>query len=102
MLYKKKPIQPETNEEIVKYRRIGLIFTTHNSLLDDYSKKKEGLDNKEILFCRKHKLGARNYVKIKGSFIKNGKQSVINIFRRNKLKLSKCEEVIEFLSENIK
>lgn len=102
MFNKQKPMRPETDEEIARYRKLGLIFTTKNPLLDSRRKKDERLSSSEASFCKKHKLSAENYIKIKNAFIKNGRQSVINIFRRNRMKISKCDEVIEFLSENIK
>lgn len=95
-------MRPETEEEIARYRKLGLIFTTKNPLLDSRSKKEERLSSNEVSFCKKHKLSAENYIKIKNAFMRNGRQSVINIFRRNRMKISKCDEVVEFLSENVK
>lgn len=100
MIYKKRPMRPEKGEEIVKYKKLGLIFVTHNSFLDSYSQRDAGLSAVEAVFCKKHKLGTQNYLKIKSAFARNGKQSVVNIFKRNKLKPSKCEEVVQFLVEN--
>lgn len=98
MRVKIKALKKDTPEEIEAYRKLGLVFKTDHSFLNEY-KIKDGLKCSEREFCKVQKITSEKFLRYKQIFTTGGERSLMGIFRKHQIKKPRSNEILLFLQE---
>ncbi|KCZ75862.1 hypothetical protein H311_02260 [Anncaliia algerae PRA109] len=98
MRYKIKALKKDTPEEVAIYRKLGLVFKTNHSFLNEHNVI-DGLRYIEREFCASQKIDTIRYKRYKEIYKHGGKGSLMGAFRKHRVLKPRSNEIIEFIDK---